>query len=181
MDSLDGAVHVTAAHGPDRVKESAAIWARAKARRDQDAEPATIEETMPGIWRRLSIDGASLFFARREDHPVGFLLVAPRPQTLEIFYLAVDPGAWGCGVGSRLLVTAEDHAREIGRGTLELWVINDNERAIRVYERSGWLRTDEVQRDSPSGRLERRFLRHLRQVPRAAATPTEPSSNPQRS
>ena len=179
MNSSAGAVRVTAAHGPDRVKQSAAIWARAKACRDQDPEPATIDETMPGIWRRLSIDGASLIFARRDGHPVGFLLVAPRARTLEIFYLAVDPDAWGCGVGSRLLLRAEDHAREIGRETLELWVINDNERAIRVYERSGWLGTDEVKRDTSSGRLERRFLRHVRQVHHPAATPTEPNPDPQ--
>lgn len=153
MKGAAGAVHVAAAHGADRVKESAAIWARAKACRDQDAEPATIEETMPGIWRRLSIDGASLFLARRDGHPVGFLLVAPRARTLEVFYLAVDPDVWGCGVGSLLLLSAEDHAREIGRETLELWVINDNERAIGVYERSGWLGTDEVKRDTSSGRL----------------------------
>jgi len=163
MNSSDGVVHVAAAHGADRVKESAAIWARATACRDQAPEPATIEETVPGIWRRLSIDGASLFLARRDGNAVGFLLAAPRAQTLEIFYLAVDPDAWGCGVGSHLLLSAEDHARKIGRETLELWVINDNQRAIRVYERLGWLGT-EVKRATPSGRLERRFLRHLRQV-----------------
>lgn len=181
MNGAAGAVHVAAAHGADRVKECAAIWARAKACRDQDAEPATIEETMPGIWRRLSIDGASLFLARRDGHPVGFLLVGPRARTLEVFYLAVDPDVWGCGVGSRLLLSAEDHAREIGRETLELWVINDNERAIGVYERSGWLGTDEVKRDTSSGRLERRFLRHVHQVQHAAATPADPSPDPQRS
>ena len=98
---------------------------------------------------------------------MGFLLVAPRARTLEIFYLAVDPDAWGCGIGSRLLISAEDHARKVGRETLELWVINDNERAIRVYERSGWLGTHEVKRDTRSGRLERRFLRHVRQVQRS--------------
>jgi ribosomal protein S18 acetylase RimI-like enzyme len=97
---------------------------------------------------------------------VGFLLIAPRARTLEISYLAVDPDAWGCGIGSRLLLSAEDHAREIGRETRELWVMSDNERAIRVYERSGWLGTAEVKRDTPSGRLERRFLRHVRQVQR---------------
>ena len=76
--------------------------------------------------------------------------------------LAVDPGVWGGGVGSHLLLIAEKHAREIGRETLELWVIDDNERAIRVYERSGWVGTEEVKRDMSSGRLERRFLRHIR-------------------
>jgi ribosomal protein S18 acetylase RimI-like enzyme len=77
-----------------------------------------------------------------DGQSVGFALVAPRARTLEIFYLGVDPDAWCSGVGTRLLLMAEDHAREIGRETLELWVINDNERAIRVYERSGWVGTE---------------------------------------
>ncbi|HST83771.1 MAG TPA: GNAT family N-acetyltransferase [Kineosporiaceae bacterium] len=159
MDSSAGVV--IAAHGADDGQEPAVIWARAKAWRDQDPEPATVEETSTGIRRRLGLDGAKLFLARRDGHPVGFALVAPRSQTLEIFYLGVDPEAWGSGVGTELLRTAEDHAREIGREALELWVINDNARAIRVYERSGWVGTEELKQDSTSGRIERRFIRKL--------------------
>ena len=155
------AVRVTRAHGTDAVTEAAAIWARAKARRDQDPEPAATEEALPGVRRRLGIEGATLLLARRDGQPVGFTLFAPRPQTLEVFYLAVDPGAWGRGVGSQLLFSVEDHARALGRGTLELWVIHDNDRAIAVYERSGWTGTQDVQRDPASGRLERRFVRDL--------------------
>jgi ribosomal protein S18 acetylase RimI-like enzyme len=162
VDDSDGLVRVTRADGPAGVQESAVIWARAKARRDQDPEPATAEDTMPGIRRRLAIDGATLLLARRDGDPVGFTLVAPRARTLEVFYLAVDPDAWGGGVASELLLRAEAHARAIGRDTLELWVINDNERAIGVYERSGWLGTEEVKRDTSSGRLERRFLKQVR-------------------
>ena len=88
---------------------------------------------------------------------------APRARTLEVFYLAVDPLAWGSGVASRLLLSVEKHAQDMGRDILELWVINDNERAIRAYERSGWLGTDAVMRDAASGRIERRFLRHVGQ------------------
>ena len=116
---------------------------------------------MPGIQRRLGRDGAKLVLARRDGRPVGFTLFAPRSRTLEVFYLAVDPDAWGTGVASHLLLSAEEHAREMGRGTLELWVINDNERAIRVYERAGWVGTQDVKRDTPEGRLERRFLRRI--------------------
>lgn len=161
MDDSWGEVQVRAAHGADGVTEAAAIWARAKARRDQDPEPAAPEEALPGVRRRLGIEGATLLLARRDGQPVGFTLFAPRPRTLEVFYLAVDPGAWGRGVGSRLLASVEDHARALGRGTLELWVIHDNDRAIAVYERSGWTGTPEVQRDPTSGRLERRFVRDL--------------------
>ncbi|WP_162184780.1 GNAT family N-acetyltransferase [Allokutzneria albata] len=141
------------------MREAAGIWARAKAHRDQSPED-TVEQTTPGILRRLSLEGAELFLARQDGRAVGFALVAPRPQTLEVFYLAVDPEAWGSGVGTRLLREVDEHARTIGRDTLELWVIADNDRAIGVYERAGWVATDEVQVDA--GRLERRFLRHLR-------------------
>ena len=91
---MNSSVDVTVAHDAAGVRAAAAIWARAKARRDQR---------------------------------------------------------------SQLLLSVDEHAREIGRDTLELWVINDNELAIRVYERSGWVGTGEVQRDA--GRLERRFLK----------------------
>ncbi|MCP3800560.1 GNAT family N-acetyltransferase [Allokutzneria sp. A3M-2-11 16] len=147
-------------HNED-VREAAAIWARATARRDEEPEPATVEQAMPGVLRRLSLDGAKLILARRENRAVGFALVAPRPETLEVFYLAVDPDAWGGGVGSQLLREVDEHARAIGRDTLELWVINDNERAIGVYERAGWVATDEVSQDTPEARPHRRFLRHL--------------------
>nr|WP_175482664.1 GNAT family N-acetyltransferase [Actinokineospora iranica] len=91
---------------------------------------------------------------------MGFTLFAPGPRILEI-YLGVDPAAWGGGVAGRLLRGAEDHAREIGRDTLELWVINDNERAVGVYEKAGWVGTGETQRNPSSGRLERRFRKHI--------------------
>jgi RimJ/RimL family protein N-acetyltransferase len=161
VNSAGGVVQVTEASGADAVRQSAAIWARAKARRDGDPEPATVEETVPGIERRLGLHGAKLLLARRDDRPVGFAVVAPRERNLELFYLGVDPGAWGGGVGTRLLREVADHARAIGAERLELWVIDDNERAIRVYERSGWVGTGKVARDPASGRLERRFLRHI--------------------
>jgi ribosomal protein S18 acetylase RimI-like enzyme len=161
VEISDGVVHITASREGGAVREAAAIWAHATAHRDQVPEPSTVEETAPGILRRLRIDGAKLLLARRNDQTVGFTLFAPRTQTLEIFYLAVAPDAWGDGVGSRLLVSAEDHAREIGREMLELWVITENERAIRVYERSGFVSTQEVKRNTPSDRLERRFLKQI--------------------
>ncbi|MHA7304624.1 GNAT family N-acetyltransferase [Arthrobacter sp. TMN-49] len=137
------------------------IWARAKARRDRAAKPATVEETILGIQRRLRIDGAKLLLARRDDAYVGFSLFAPRSETLEVFYLAVVPESWGSGVASKLLGGTEDYARDIGRTMLELWVISSNERAISVYERSGFVRTEQVKCEAPSGQTERRFRKRI--------------------
>lgn len=160
MDAAGG-VQVAAVADAEAVQECAAIWARATTSRDPDREPATVNRVLPGIQRRLRIAGATLLLARRDGHPAGFVLVAPRAVTLEILYLGVDPEAWGSGVGTGLLLAAEGHARAIGRAVLELWVIDDNERAVRFYRRSGFTSTAETARAPSSGRLERRFVRHL--------------------
>ena len=58
-----------------------------------------------------------------------------------------------------LLGHLDDHARSMEYGELELWVIADNERAVALYERSGWQATDDVTIRGSAGRLERRFVR----------------------
>ncbi len=102
-----------------------------------------------------------MLLARRGGGAVGFALFAPNPSAVELYYLAVDPDAWGTGVASLLLTSVEADARVLGFDALELWVIDDNRRAIAVYERSGWNRTKQTKRDTPLSRLERRFVKHL--------------------
>jgi GNAT superfamily N-acetyltransferase len=161
MDSSDGGVQVAGCQTDEGAVHAATIWARARAQRDGAPQPLGIEETLPGIHRRLALEGATLLLAWQGGRPVGFTLFAPRSRTLEVFYLAADPDVWGTGVASHLLLTIERHARELGHKTLELWVIDDNERAVRLYERAGWRSTDDVKRDAPQSRPERRFLRHV--------------------
>lgn len=149
---------------PGAVREAALVWARAKARRDQTPEPATVKETLPGIHRRLGLHGATMLLARRDRACVGFTLFAPREATLEIFYLAVDPDSWGTGVASTLLAGAEAHARDLGRPALEQWVISSNVRALGVYERFGFIRTEDLTRDATSGQTELRLLKSVSHV-----------------
>ena len=158
---LDDDLQLAMSLEPHAVGIAALIWARATAVRDRRPEPATGEEKMPGIQRRLSLEGSRLLLARRDDTYVGFTLFAPHEENLEILYLAVAPDSWGKGVASALLVSAEAHARNIGRAALELWVINDNDRALRVYERSGFVDTEQVKRDESSGQIERRLLKQI--------------------
>jgi GNAT superfamily N-acetyltransferase len=139
----------------------AAIWARAKARRDGEPNEASVEEALQGVQRRLALDGARLLLARRGGVPAGFALFAPNASAVEVYYLAVDPDAWGAGVASELLTCVDTEARALGFDALELWVIDDNQRAIAVYERSGWVRTLQTKRDTPLSRLERRYVKQL--------------------
>jgi GNAT superfamily N-acetyltransferase len=148
-------------HSPESRYSAAGIWARATARRDKLLTPATVEEKLPGIERRLSADAGSLHLARLRSDAAGFLLVVARATVVEVVYLAVDPQAWGAGIARALLAYADDHARTLGLSHLELWVIDDNERAVRLYERSGWRRTEDLEVRSSAGRPERRLVKDL--------------------
>lgn len=151
-------VTVGIASGDAAESEAAAIWARATARRD-GTDVRDVAETLPAVRRRLALPGATLLLARRDRDAIGFAVVVPWTSALEVYFLAVDPDAWGSGVGSRLLRAVDDHARSTGHRRLELWVIADNARAIATYERAGWARTDVTQL-TDEGRTEIR-LEHV--------------------
>lgn len=67
----------------------------------------------------------------RED---GF--VAVDPPWLEALY--VRPAAWGSGVADELHAWAVAELRAAGVATARLWVLEENLRARRFYERHGW-------------------------------------------
>ena len=72
---------------------------------------------------------ASLGPARDEDEPA---------ETGELYAIYVLPRAWGTGAGPALMGAVLDRLRGEGfRGAI-LWVLEDNPRARRFYERSGW-------------------------------------------
>lgn len=147
-------------HGsdPDAARASASIWARAKDRRDGSPNGSSDEDALHGVQRRLRLHGSQLLLARQGGAAVGFALFAPNDTAVELYYLAVDPDAWGAGVAHRLLRRVATDALAAGAAAVELWVIDDNQRAIDVYERSGWVPTKQTRRDRPSSREERRFV-----------------------
>lgn len=161
MNSLNDQVKLALSSEPHDVAKAALIWARATAVRDQRPEPDTGLDKMPGIQRRLRLVESKLLLASRNGRCVGFALFAPLEDSLEIFYLAVDPDSWGSSVASALLIGAENHAHSIGRASLELWVINDNHRALAVYTRAGFAGTGKVKLDESSGRIEGRLLKQI--------------------
>lgn len=84
-------------------------------------------------------DGAVLLLARDEaDLARGFLTVHRTTGTLD--QLAVDPAWGGRGLGRRLL----DAAKRLAPAGLRLRVTQVNVRAIRFYERAGFVVTGEA-------------------------------------
>jgi ribosomal protein S18 acetylase RimI-like enzyme len=56
----------------------------------------------------------------------------------EIWALYVDPAHWAGGVGRALLQRARERLIERGFGSISLWVLAANARAIRFYEAAGF-------------------------------------------
>jgi GNAT superfamily N-acetyltransferase len=62
--------------------------------------------------------------------------------------LYVLPDSWGTGLAERLLDTALQAIAATGRTVARLWVLEDNQRARRFYERRDW-RPDGTERVVP--------------------------------
>lgn len=56
----------------------------------------------------------------------------------EVFAIYVHPDHWGEGMGYRLLEAGLGQLRDMGHERALLWVLSDNHRARRFYERQGW-------------------------------------------
>jgi ribosomal protein S18 acetylase RimI-like enzyme len=97
----------------------------------------------PERWRaRLAVPppGWSTFVCEDGDAVVGFASVGPsRDEDAlgEVYAIYVDPDAWSTGAGRALMAVAEARLRDDYDGAL-LWVLEDNPRARRFYERAGW-------------------------------------------
>jgi GNAT superfamily N-acetyltransferase len=66
----------------------------------------------------------------------------PAPESVaELWALNVQPEHWRKGIGRRLVSAALSDARGQGYAQLELWCINGNLAASRLYEESGFTLT----------------------------------------
>ncbi len=117
--------------------------------RDEDASVAlwlrTWQATYPQIdfakrldwwrtrWRDELAPTAEIVVAEAAGDMIGFVTVDPR--TLYLDQIVVAPESWSSGVGATLIAKA----KQISPAGLDLDVNTDNDRAIRFYEREGFL------------------------------------------
>ena len=92
-------------------------------------------------WARVLRDGESVFVADEEGRVVAFVSVGPAQdddQVGELYAIYALPEAWGTGAGRTLIRAGVQALREGGYPAAILWVLEDNPRARRFYEREGW-------------------------------------------
>jgi len=98
-----------------------------------------------------SDDGRATFVAERDGpgepggRVIGFASVGPcRDEDAsegegELYALNVLPEHWGTGLGAELLARASRRLEELGCAPVSLWVLSENARARRFYEREGFV------------------------------------------
>jgi GNAT superfamily N-acetyltransferase len=94
------------------------------------------------------------FVAEHDGEILGFVSVGSSrdPGTDgELFAIYVHPQHWGTGTGRALIQAGEDELRRLGHHDAVLWVLDDNPRARRFYEREGWALDGERKEDAYLG------------------------------
>jgi GNAT superfamily N-acetyltransferase len=147
--------------GPPKTKKSDRVvrWAVADDADDlADVHITTWQEAYRGIfpdeflsgldrarrarwWRMFINDGARVHVAVANDSVVGFCHAADSDDEAwgEVFSIYVHPDHWGAGHGHSLLAAGEETLAEAGHHRALLWVLEDNSRGRKFYERQGWV------------------------------------------
>jgi GNAT superfamily N-acetyltransferase len=83
-----------------------------------------------------------------------------RPLAAELYTLYVTPGHWSTGTGRALMERVLTEVRAEGYPRVILWVLRDNRRARRFYERAGFRRKG-AEHPGLAGVPEVRYVRDL--------------------
>jgi ribosomal protein S18 acetylase RimI-like enzyme len=102
----------------------------------------TVAQRLP-MWRQILGDPAQTALVAENEvgRIVGWCTVAPSRDADadgELWGIYVLSEAWGSGVGTALMAAGIDALQESGYREVILWVLEDNPRARRFYEREGW-------------------------------------------
>lgn len=103
----------------------------------------------PEVWsaRASGDDGSATFLAMGDERAVGMVAgieVVDRPGRVELVSMWTDPTTRGLGLGQQLVEMVVQWAAERGTPDVWLWVTRGNDAALRLYERCGFVLTEEI-------------------------------------
>ena len=93
------------------------------------------------LWARTVASDEFTVYVAQTGRVVGFVSVGPSREADgegELYAIYVEPSSWGAGAGPALMRAALDRLAERFASAI-LWVLEDNPRARRFYEREGWV------------------------------------------
>jgi GNAT superfamily N-acetyltransferase len=104
---------------------------------------ALLEGPGDGRYPAEGFEALALVIEGDDGQVAGISVVGPPRRTEpsgvgELWMINLEPAAWGRGIGTQLLAAANDEMRRAGYVEAVLWVVAENRRARRFYEREGW-------------------------------------------
>lgn len=134
----------------------------------------TVAQRLP-MWRQILHDPAQTALVAEDEagRVVGWCTVAPSRDADadgELWGIYVLSEAWGSGVGTALMAAGIEALRASGYSEVILWVLEDNPRARRFYEREGWA-LDGLRKDDEFLGVKVTEVRYRKAVSDTAFTP----------
>ncbi|HWS50761.1 MAG TPA: GNAT family N-acetyltransferase [Microbacterium sp.] len=110
-----------------------------------------------------------LLVAERDDRIIGWATFGAgrdegESHRGELAGLYAHPSVWSQGTGHALIRRVEEELRAEGRQNAYLWVLRGNDRAIRFYERHGWMSDGTEKVADAGGATNLPELRHARRL-----------------
>ena len=103
-------------------------------------------------------ENSKLWMAEVDGAIVGSVAILRIDETTAQFrFFLVEEQFQGMGIGSKLLNISLDYCREIGAKTVFLWTAAGLDVARQLYEKVGFVLTDEFPSESSDGLIEQRF------------------------
>jgi putative acetyltransferase len=107
--------------------------------------PPVPPESTRAFLEKTRTGEASMLCIRKNDRIIGATGLVYNPQKTKIshtaaFYLYLEPAFWGRGIGRVALQHLLEIARNEGLIRVECQVSGENDRALRLYERVGFVR-----------------------------------------
>jgi putative acetyltransferase len=125
-------------YAPDDEDAAIALWLRTWRLAYPQIDFAARVDWWRQRWHEELVPVATITVAEVDGTMVGFVTVDP--ATFDLDQIVVAPEAWGIGVASALIV----EAKRISPDGLDLHVNTDNLRAIRFYEKHGFVVSGEA-------------------------------------
>jgi GNAT superfamily N-acetyltransferase len=95
----------------------------------------------------LAVRAGDAWVAVQEGQVLGFAVLVPQRSHLLLENVAVAPQAQGRGVGARLLVWAEERARDLGLDEIRLYTNEAMTENLAWYPRHGYAETHRSEQD----------------------------------
>lgn len=123
------------------------------------------------MWQKcIAAQAPELLVAKHADALQGWISFgacrdddAPKTEA-EIWALYVSPSAWSTGAGRLLWLRAKERMLAQGFNTCALWVFPQNERAIKFYQRAGFVQDGAKPKDFELGGVPLQEIRFVAQL-----------------